>query len=234
MDDGDVRRGGPVIERRSEVWAHGFATTDPGRLLSFNVRPDVRHGANGDSWSRSLRIGAEYRPLPSVWLSVTPEYERRRNDAQWVDRIDETVDGGAVPHYVYGELDSEILDLSTRARLSFTPDLSVELFLQPFVAIGDFRRFKELLEPETYRFAPYDLGDSRDFHRRSLKSNLVLRWEFRPGSLLYVVWAQSRSARLQDVDRGDLQLRPLRRLGSAFTDDGSNVFLTKVSYWLPM
>ena len=46
----------------------------------------------------------EYRPLPSLWLSVRPEYETRRNDAQWVDRMDETIDGTVVPHYVYGEL----------------------------------------------------------------------------------------------------------------------------------
>jgi len=176
----------------------------------------------------------EYRPFPSVWLSVRPEYETRRNDAQWVDRMDETIDGTVVPHYVYGELDSRILDLSARGRVSFTPELSVELFLQPFVAIGEYRHFKELVEPETYTFTAFDLGENRDFHRRSLKSNLVLRWEFQPGSQLYVVWSQSRSASIDDVGEEDLELNPLRRLGEAFTDEGRNVFLTKINYWLPL
>lgn len=234
MDDGDVRRDGPIIKRIPEFWAHSFITTDPGRVVSFNMFPNIHHGDGGDSWSRSLRVGLEYRPLPSVWLSVRPEYETRRNDAQWVDRMDETIDGTVVSHYVYGELYSRILDLSARGSVSFTPELSVELFLQPFVAIGDYRRFKELVEPETYTFTAFDLGENRDFHRRSLKSNLVLRWEFQPGSQLYIVWSQSRSASLDDVGEQDLELNPLRRLGEAFTDEGSNVFLTKINYWLPL
>ena len=105
---------------------------------------------------------------------------------------------------------------------------------KPIGLKDDYRRFKELVEPQTYRFATYDLGENRDFHRRSLKSNLVLRWEFQPGSLLYVVWSQSRSASLDDVGESDLQLRPLRRLSDAFTDEGSNVFLAKVNFWLPL
>ena len=93
--------------------------------------------------------------------------------------------------------------------------------------------YKELVEPETYTFTAFDLGENRDFHRRSLKSNLVLRWEFQPGSQLYIVWSQSRSASLDDVGEQDLELNPLRRLGDAFTDEGSNVFLTKIT-WLPL
>ena len=234
MDDSDVRRGGPVIEQLAEFWVHSFVSTDPSRTVSFNMRPELRRTDGGDSWGRGLTVGMEYRPLPSVWLAVEPSYETGRTDAQWVGRIDEIIDGSTVPHFIYGELERKILDFSTRARVSFTPDLSVELYLQPFVAIGDYRRFKELTQAETYNMRPYDLGENRDFHRRSLKSNLVLRWEFQPGSQLYLVWSQSRSASLADVNEADLELRPLRRLGSAFGDDGTNVLLTKINYWLPL
>jgi len=234
MDDSDVLRDGPVIERLGELWVHSVFESDPGRTVSFRMRPDLRRADGGDSWARSFEVALEYRPLPSVSLSLQPQFETRRNDAQWVDRLDGTVGGEAVPHFIYGELESRTLDLSTRARVSFDAELSVELFLQPFVAIGEYRRFKELVEPETYRFADYDLGENRDFHQRSLKSNLVLRWEFQPGSQLYVVWSQSRSASIEDVGQEDLELRPLRRLGDAFADDGINVFLTKINYWLPL
>ncbi|MBT6149399.1 MAG: carbohydrate binding family 9 domain-containing protein [Gemmatimonadetes bacterium] len=234
MDDSDVRRDGPVIEQLAESWAHSYISTDEGRAVSFTMRPEIRRTDGGDSWGRSLTVGMQYRPLPSVWLAVEPSYETRRNDAQWVERIDEITADGTAPHFIYGELESRILDFSTRARVSFTPDLSVELYLQPFVAIGDYRRFKELTGAETYDFRTYDLGENRDFHRRSLKSNLVLRWEFQPGSQLYLVWSQSRSASLEDVDESDLELRPLRRLSSAFSDGGANVLLTKINYWLPL
>jgi hypothetical protein len=163
-----------------------------------------------------------------MWFSVEPRYNHQVTDAQWVDRIE---DGKGV-HFVYGELDRRTLDLTTRARMSFTPELSLELFLQPFIAVGEYEEFKELVAPKTYDFIPFALDENRDFHRRSLRSNLVLRWEFLPGSTLFVVWSQARSADLEDPTGEDLELNPLDRLRSSFTDDGSNVFLTKVSYWM--
>ena len=60
----------------------------------------------------------------------------------------------------------------------------------------------------------------------------MLRWEFSPGSTLFVVWSQSRSADLADPMREELEFRPLNRLGSSFSDDGDHVFLTKISYWM--
>ena len=159
---------------------------------------------------------------------MEPRYEHRVTDAQWV----EAITGADGIHYVYGELDSRTLDLTTRAELSFAPGLSLELYLQPFIAIGNFGEFKELNAPQSYDFSPYVLNENRDFHRRSLKSNLVLRWEFSPGSALFVVWSQSRSASLDDPTSDDLEFRPLSRVGSSFSDDGDNVLLIKASYWV--
>ena len=223
LDDDDVGRGGPVIKQLAENWVHAQVETDDREAVRFTMRPELRRHVGGDSYTRALRVGLSVRPAPSILLSVEPRYTLRRNDAQWVDAID--------GRFIYGELTSRTLDLSTRGRMSFTPDLSLELYMQPFVAIGEYHRFKELVEAETYRFADYDLGENRDFHRRSLKSNLVLRWEFQPGSLLYVVWSQSRGAAPEEVTADHLELRPLDRLAKSFTDDGSNLFLVKLSYW---
>lgn len=231
LDDDDVRRGGPVIESLAENWVHAQVETDARKRVSFSMRPEYRRHDGGDSNERGLRVGMEMRPTPSTWFFIEPRYSNRLSDAQWVGAFGEAGSGSGAIHYVYGELRTRTIDLTTRAQVSFTPDLSLELYLQPFIAIGDYRGFKELVEPETYWFRPYDLPGNRDFHRRSLKSNLVLRWEFRPGSMLFVVWSQSRNASLEDVTDGDLELRPISRLGSAFTDDGRNVFLVKVNYW---
>ncbi|MFC1526834.1 DUF5916 domain-containing protein [Candidatus Latescibacterota bacterium] len=230
-DDDDVWRGGPVIKSLAESWVHAQVETDDRRVVSFTVRPEMRRHDGGRSWTRGFRVGMVVQPLPSLWFFVEPEYSRRLNDAQWVEAIEEGGGGQPAVHQVYGELESQVLDLTTRARVSFTPELSLELYLQPFIAIGDYRSHKELVAPGTYRFQPYDLGENRDFHQRSLQSNLVLRWEFRPGSLLYAVWSQSRNADLVDVTDEDLELNPLSRLGSSFTDKGTNLFLVKVSYW---
>jgi len=230
MDDDDVRRGGLVIKRLAENWVHAQVETDDRKPVRVSLRPEYRRHDGGRSHLRGLRVGLEVRPTPGLWFMVEPEYAHRVTDAQWVDVIADPAGGGAV-HHVYGELDSRTLDLTTRASVSFTPELSLELYLQPFIAIGDYVRFKELTAAETYRFQSFDLGETRDFHRRSLRSNLVLRWEFRPGSMLYVVWSQSRSASLEEVTDEDLEFRPLSRLGSSLTDDGDNLFLVKASYW---
>lgn len=227
MDDDDVRRGGVAIKSLAENWVHAQVETDQRKGVWFSVRPEYRRHDGGRSHARGLRVSMELRPLPSMWFSIGPSYNHRITDAQWVDLLEDA----SGPHYVYGELDSQTLDLTTRARMIFAPELSLELFLQPFIAIGDYGKMKELVEPETYEFRPYELDENRDFHRRSLRSNLVLRWEFSPGSTLFVVWSQSRSASLDDPMGEDLEFQPFSRLKDSFSDDGDNVFLTKVSYW---
>ena len=102
------------------------------------------------------------------------------------------------------------------------------------IAVGDYTDFKELVEPKSYQFKQYPLNENRDFHWRSLRGNAVLRWEFRPGSTLFLVWSQSREAALESVQEEDLDFRPLHRLGSSFTDERTNIFLIKCRYWFRM
>ena len=88
--------------------------------------------------------------------------------------------------------------------------------------------FKELARPESYDFTPYPHGEfDPDFKERSLRSNVVLRWEYRPGSTLFAVWSQSRSGAGEEI-----AFRPLDDLGSTFTDKGRNVFFAKLNYWI--
>ena len=134
-------------------------------------------------------------------------------------------------HYVYGELTAQTLDFTTRANISFTPTLSLQFYVQPFITIGDYTNFKELIEPKSYQFKPYPLKRNPDFHMRSLRGNTVLRWEFQPGSTLFLVWSQSRAIQLEEVGAEELEFRPFHRLGSSFTDEGKNIFLIKCRYW---
>ena len=72
----------------------------------------------------------------------------------------------------------------------------------------------------------YSFSD-RDFNVRSLRGNAVLRWEYRPGSTIFLVWQQRRS---EEEALGSLDFsRDLRALATAPTD---NVFILKVNYWL--
>ena len=181
-----------------------------------------------------MRLRLRIRLASNIEVTLGPSYRRRMEDAQWVDQIEEKINGRVKEHYVYGELESRTLDFTTRADISFTPTLSLQFYLQPFVTIGDYTDFKELVEPKTYQFKPYPLNENYDFHRRSLRGNAVLRWEFQPGSTLFLVWSQSREVAL-DTGRGaDLDFRPFHRLGSSFTDEGEDIFLVKCRYWFGM
>src|SRR4029078_7858442 len=100
-----------------------------------------------------------------------------------------------------------------------------------FVSAGDYKSYKELVNgraPEyADRYAPYAYDGNADSHIRSFRTTNVLRWEYRPGSSLFVVWQQSRS---DDGDIGDFRFS--RDFGGAFSAPADNVFLVKLSYWL--
>ena len=75
---------------------------------------------------------------------------------------------------------------------TFSPRLSLETYAQPYISSGAYTHFRSLVRPRSYEFAPYDYGDNPDFTVFSLKGDAVLRWEYRPGSLLFLVWTQQR------------------------------------------
>ena len=183
--------------------------------------------AGATTATRALGGGLAARPTANIELVLGPRYSRAFRDAQWVENIDDDGDD-TDDHFVYGELRTRTLDLTTRANIIFGRDLSLEIYVQPFLTVGDYDNFKELARPASYQFAPRSAPeDNPDFRRRSLQSNLVLRWEYHPGSTLFLVWSQSRS---DSAERP--RFRPLRDLGLSFADDGSNIFLAKTNYWL--
>src|SRR5207245_6124906 len=134
--------------------------------------------------------------------------------------------------YVFAPLDQTTFSASVRANWTFTPRLSLQLYAQPLISAGDYSRFGELARPRSFDFIRYgDVPpvnlDNPDFNVKSLRGNLVLRWEFRPGSTGYLVWTQARS---DTEDVGTFRFGPsLRRL---FGARGDNILLFKVSYWM--
>jgi hypothetical protein len=227
LDDRETR-GGPLMVRPASTWFWSGLGTDSRKPVQVFINFSGSRAERGLSSSYSLGSWWTIRPASNVQLEFNPRYRIERNFAQWIKNLDGNGDG-TPDRFLFGELDNRVLDLTTRATVSLTPDLSLQVYLQPFVAVGDYGAIKELVRPASYAFAPYDSLDNPDFSRRSLRSNVVLRWEYRPGSTLFLVWAQSRSASSDDP-----AFRPLRSLGSSFTDEGQNIFQVKVSYWFNM
>jgi len=234
FSDDDTMRGGTLIKRIPGWWIYTRFSTDSRKVVRLELNPVFAWGDNGEYYDYEVDLHLRFRPASNIEFSIGPSYAYRFKAAQWVDQVQENLNGQTKKHYVYGELTSRTLDFTTRANISFTPTLSLQFYVQPFITIGDYTNFKELIEPKSYQFQPYPLNENRDFHRRSLRGNTVLRWEFRPGSTLFLVWSQSREAALASVREADLDFRPLHHLGRSFTDEGKSIFLVKCRYWFGM
>ena len=234
FSDDDIQRGGALIKNPPGWWNYMRLSTDSRKMLQLRLSSALGWKDDRQSYEYNVRFLIRIRPASNIELSVGPLYSYNVNNAQWVQQIEENLSGHTKKHYVYGRLISRTLDFTTRADFSFTPTLTLQFYLQPFIAVGDYTDFKELVEPKSYQFKLYPLNENRDFHRRSLRGNTVLRWEFRPGSTLFLVWSQSREIALEDIGEADLEFRPLHRLGSSFTDAGKNIFLIKCRYWFGM
>jgi hypothetical protein len=224
-------RGGPLMTRPARIWYWSNLSTDDRKRISIWSNTYGERVAGGLSFERNFKIGVNIRPASNIQFEIGPSYGWSSAFAQWVKNVDDNADG-TIDHYVFGELKGRVLDFTTRATVAFTTNLTLQLYIQPFVAVGDYSNFKELTRPESYEFSPYTRLDfNPDFSRRSLRGNMVLRWEYRPGSTLFLVWSQSRSAS-PDVDNPEFH--PYDGVRKSFTDEGENIFLIKFNYWLGM
>lgn len=242
-------RGGPLTRNpRGGEWDLVVRSDD---RRAFWVRANV-HGWGQAEDAASGRFGSlslEWRPAPRLSLSLAPQVEDRHDRAQYVDTLDDaTATATHGRRYLFGDIDQRTLSAGVRLSWTFSPGLSLQLYAQPLVSSGSYRGFASLERPRSFSFAPLSslrregdeyVGDpdgegpaaplrfdAPDFSYRSLRGNVVLRWEFRPGSTLYAVWTQDREDEEAD---GRFRLgRSLDRLVGAPAD---NVFLVKIAYW---
>ena len=180
---------------------------------------------------RTIGVQLSARPRPNLSLSIQPSFTRSFTATQFLDDIEDTQAAATYGvRYVFANLDQRSFELGTRADWTLSSRLSLQLYMQPFVAAGDYHHPHALVTPRTRQYEPYAYaGSEPDFNFRSVRGSVVLRWEFRPGSAAYVVWNENRAA---TIDTGDFRIgRDLRAIPNAPSQD---VFLVKVSYWLAM
>ncbi|MBT5714608.1 hypothetical protein HOI71_26405, partial [Candidatus Poribacteria bacterium] len=232
IDDLATRGGPPMLIPPTWDWRSNIGT-DGRRPVKLDA--EVSGGWTDGRISTNSRygVGVELKPASNVQVSIQPSYSTRHDDSQWVENMDADGDGED-DRFVFGELDQDVFDLGVRASLSLTTKLSLQTYLQSFVVNGDYTAFKELAAPRTYSFTRVDqseLSGNPDFSNRSLRGNMVLRWEYEPGSTLFLVWSQNRHG---SVDFDNPDFKPLPSVRDSFTDDGEDVFLIKLNYWMGM
>jgi hypothetical protein len=227
--DDRATRGGPGAMGNAGLFLWQSFATDDRKFLQ--VAYDVQGGGDGLG-SQNLTFAPSVRLRPSAALSFTVGLRLSHNldDSQWIENVLSAPPPDLSAHYVFGHLDQTTVAATLRVNYTITPTLSIQLYGQPFVSAGDYSTFKELVNGRSPRYgdryAPYPYTGSPDFNYRSFRTTNVLRWEYRPGSTLFVVWQQGRE---EVSDRGDFRFG--RDFGDVFRASGRNVFMVKMAHW---
>ncbi len=243
-------RGGPSL-RWPGRWSPSFNFgTDSRKKLRFQVSSWSSFSDDGNSKYLSYQAGLSYTPSGAVSISVMPSYDVNKQELQYVESGSlENED-----RYIFGRIDQKTLAVTLRFNISLTPDLSIQFYGQPFVSAGDYAEFKHITDSRAqnyndryYTFMEEEISFDKDsgvynidenidgtidysfedpnFNFLQFRSNLVLRWEYKPGSVLFLVWSQGRTG---ISSNGDFSYG--NDLRSLFDIHPHNVFLVKFSY----
>jgi hypothetical protein len=244
-------RGGPAIHTPGRGVASFSVRSDQRKPVGLSsTLTSVTEDETG-GWFRRIEPGISLRHSSSpLGLSLHAGYARSESPAQYVG----VVASEGREHYLVGALSQTTISLTARLNYSLSPHLSLQLYGQPFVSTGSFRDFREVAEPRARAFdtrfstfaaheivlspdastyqvtrgsgAAFSFGRP-DFNVRELRSNAVLRWEYRPGSALFLIWGHGRNG-FDAYGEADV----LREFGRLREIEPANVFVAKLSYWL--
>jgi hypothetical protein len=243
-----LTRGGPSMEQPAD-WSAGLEVQSSGASQTRG-EASVTYGRNEDGGlTFELASGITMQPAPQWQLSITPAYERQVDTQQYVG----TVAGGRPStfgsRYIFAHVDRSTYSTQIRTTYTFKPDLTLDFYGEPFAASGRYDQVGELAAARTRLIQVYGTQGTtltqlpngnqlvsdgattftlpgRDFNVQSFRSNLVLRWEWRAGSTLYLVWQQDRLA--------EETLRARTSIGDMFSSlgrRGDNYFAIKTSFW---
>ena len=247
-------RGGPSFITPGNQGFNLNISTDQSKKLAFYL--GNYHGS-GDAKSQRYHEywgGVYVRPSNSISITFEPDYIIENYELQYVSTTGTNED----PLYLFGKLVQKTMSFTFRVNYTINPELSIEYYGQPFVSAGKYTNYKKITQPNAdrfrdrfYTFTPEELsfnsegnsygidenGDGTadysisnpDFNFRQFRSNLVVRWEYLPGSTIYLVWSQGRTS----SDSNGL-FSYGNDMKDLFKKTPHNVFLVKFSYWFAL
>jgi hypothetical protein len=256
--DAQLTRGGPSMGTPLGWSTTGSLRNATGSKTAWSGSVSYKANEYDErSWDVSGAISA--RPSPSVQFSVEPEYLNETGTSgifsgpigrQYLT----TLTGGSAltfgKRYVFGLVDRTTLSAQFRFNYTFKPDVTLDVYAEPFAASGRYRGFGELAAARSRDLRIYGTGGTtiarladgsytvtdgastfalanRDFNNLSFRSNVVLRWEWRPGSTLYAVWQQNRASSVADGSHVGVN-----DLFGSLSAEGDNIFALKTTIWL--
>jgi Domain of unknown function (DUF5916)/Carbohydrate family 9 binding domain-like len=236
----DYSHRGPLMSSPDNYSGYLGIFTDGRKDLSYELFTE-HSGDEEGTWRNEVQLECNWVMNSNVNFDLELSYTWAHNDAQWVGNFENPGGGIGDVSYTFAELKQRTWDLTMRSSFLFDRDKSLELYLQPFLTVGDYNNLRELATPDSYDLRPYGAYDprNRDFSIGAVNMNLVYRWEYRPGSTVFLVWQHARNSRDQRYYYGDPD-DPQNRFTNNFSMDplmdneAENTFLLKISYWLPI
>jgi len=241
-------RGGPSLLYPGSVGYWFFVNTDQRKKLSASVNP--QWGWGFDQYLKNAEVNFEfvYKPINALRLSVEPSFSKSKNEMQYVT----TADVGNEKRYMVAEINQSTMRVSLRMTYMITPNLSVQYWGQPFGTSGEYTNYKYITDADAHEYnqrytsvpqswltltdGEYHVDENQDgiaeysfskpdFNFGQFRSNMVVRWEYIPGSTLFLVWTQE--------SNGEFFNNPGKignRYQFEFTDRAHNIFLVKYTY----
>lgn len=244
-------RGGPSLRRDNALATWWEASSDARKAVSAGVNTFYSTTPASTSYTGEVGFFAKVQAASNIEISAEPRFSVGENDAQYIDQVEDAM---GETRYLMGRIRQVSSSLTLRMSWTFSPRLSFQAYAQPFFATGKYESYKEVVNPRAAspadRFSvlqPSELGlmddvfsvdrdgdgaaeysfEKPDFGVRELRSTLVLRWEYRPGSSVFAIWSHNQDS--SDYD-GNFRLgRGISRLGKSEAED---IVMLKVNYWI--
>ena len=243
--DTRLLRGGDAI-RVPPVWSNSiYVRTDPSEKVFFDLTTNVSNSGNQSASSYQVQPGIAFFPANSLKISVSTSFTSNINKLQFINS--EQVDNKN--YYLLGKVVQNTIGATFRIDYNITNELSVQYYGSPFASVGKYSEFKNVTDSRAEQYGdrfmilnPVLNGDNYevpgnnsqieytfanpDFNFFQFRSNLVLRWEYLPGSQIYLVWSQDRTNYI-NPGNGSVY-NALNSLRNVYPN---NIFFIKVNYW---
>ena len=246
-------RGGPALRAEPSINLWSNLNSDDRKPVRGSLSARWWRQWASDSWRGGLSAGVTIQARPNIDVFLGPSVDVNVDDQQYVE---EAVDDAGMSHFVFARIRQVVTSMTVRGSWTFSPRLSLQVYAQPFIASGDYQRYSEADNPDAAHYAdrfhelyPQELTIDRDegvgfvdrnydgtpdyafsladFNVRELRSNVVLRWEYLPGSTMFLIWSHGQS---DFIENGSY------RLGAGLSDllraPSEDVVMLKVNYWV--
>ncbi len=249
--DSRILRGGPDMRYGANFTTNVLLNTDKARKVVFQFQYNGKHYPSEKSAYNLIKPSLIFRLGNHIHLTGQFDYAWNKDNLQYVARVQP--DGSDASRYVIAKMKQNTYGVTLKAQINITPDLSIQYYGSPFTSIARYDEFKLAADTKSHnynkRFVALEEKEisysensylvnggngkfsfkNPDFSFNEFRSNLVLRWEYLPGSTLYFVWENSRTNR-DDKYRSGWN----NNLDRLFGLSASNTLVVKINYWFAL